>query len=48
MLFPVDKNLVSTSHNEWLEKRYVLVEEETASTGSSWLLSEKVGGAGFH
>ena len=36
------------SQNEWLLEKYVPVKEETASTGSSWLLSEKLEGAGFH
>ena len=48
MLFPVDKNLVFTSRNEGLAEKYVPVEEKTASTGSSWLLSEKMEENGFH
>ena len=42
------KKLVSTSQNKWLSEQYVPVEEETASAGSSWLLSEKMEGAGFN
>ena len=35
MLFPVDKKLVFTSQNEGLAKKYVPVEEKTASSGNS-------------
>ena len=35
ILFPVDKKLFSTSRNEGLAKKYVPVEEKSASTGSS-------------
>ena len=35
ILFPVDKKLVFTSRNEELAKKYVPVEEKTASTGNS-------------
>ena len=48
MVFPVDKKLVSTSRNEELAKKYVPVEERTASTGSSWLLSRKMKENWFH
>ena len=48
MLFPVDKKLVFTSRNEVLPEKYVPVEEWAVSTGSSWLLSEKMKEYGFH
>ena len=48
ILFPVDKKLVFTSRNEVLPEKYVPVEEWTVSTGSSWLLSEKMKEYGFH
>ena len=38
MLFPSDKKLLSTSRNEWLNKKYVPVEEKTAVIGSIFLL----------
>ena len=47
-MFQVDKKLVSTSWDEGLAKKYVLVEQWTVSTGSSWLLSEKIEENGFH
>ena len=47
ILFPVDKKLVSTSRNERLSEKHVPVEEWTVSTGSSWLLSEKMKENGF-
>ena len=47
-LFPVEKKLVFTSRNEQLAEKYVSVEEKAASTGSSWLVSEKMEGNGFH
>ena len=46
-LFPVDKKLVFTRRNEGLAEKYV-PEKKTASTGSSWLVSEKVEEIGFH
>ena len=42
MLFLVDVKLVSTSRYERLAEKYVPIEEWTVSTGSSWLLSEKM------
>ena len=48
ILFPVDKILVSTSWNEGLAEKYVPVEEWVVSTGSSWLLYEKIKENGFH
>ena len=43
-LFPADKKLVFKR----LAKKYVPVEEKTTSTGSSWLLYEKMEENGFH
>ena len=48
ILFSVDKKLVFTSRNEELAEKYVPVEEKTASTDNSWLLSEKMEENGFH
>ena len=48
ILFAVDKKLVFTSWNEESAEKYVAVEEKTASTGSSWLQSEKMKENGFH
>ena len=42
MLFIIDKKLISTSRNETMSEKYVPIEEWTVSTGSSWLLSEKM------
>ena len=47
-MFLADKKLISTRQNEWVTEQFVPVEEEATSTGSSWLLSEKMEGAGFH
>ena len=47
-MFPVDKKIIFSSGNEVLAKNYVPAEEKTASTGSSWLLSEKMEKNGFH
>ena len=47
-LFPVDKKLVSNRRNKGLTEKYVPNEEWTASTGSSWLLSEKIKENWFH
>ena len=47
-MFLADKKLISTRQNEWLAEKFVPVEEEATSTGSSWLLSEKMEEAGFH
>ena len=44
VLFPADKKLVF----ERLAEKYVPVEEKTTSTGSSWLLYEKMEENGFH
>ena len=48
VVFPVDKKLVFISWNERLAEKYVPVEEKTTSTGSSWLLYEKMEENGFH
>ena len=48
ILFPVDKNLISTSWNESFAEKYALVERKLISTGSSWLLSEKMEENGFY
>ena len=42
------QKLVSTSQDERLTEKYVPVEKWTVSTGSSWLLSEKMEENGFH
>ena len=47
-MFQIEKKLVFTSRNEVLDEKYVLVEEKTASTDSSWLLFEKMEEHGFH
>ena len=38
----MDKKLVSNSRKEGLAGKYVSIEERTVSTGSSYLLSEKM------
>ena len=43
MLFSVDKKLDFTNRNEGLTEKYALVEQLTASTASSWLLSKENG-----
>ena len=43
MLFSVDKKLDFTNRNEGLTEKYALVEQLTASTDSSWLLSKENG-----
>ena len=48
MLFSADKKLVFTSRDEGLAEKCVPVKEKTTSTGSSWLLSEKMEENGFH
>ena len=47
-MFPGDKKPVFTRRNEGLTEKYIAIEEKTAFTGSSWLLSEKMGKNGFH
>ena len=42
------QKLALTSGNEGLTEKYVSVEEKTACTCSSWLLSEKMEKNGFH
>ena len=43
MLLSVDKKLDFTNRNEGLTEKYALVEQLTASTDSSWLLSKENG-----
>ena len=47
-MFPVDKKLVCTSQNKGLAEKYAPLVAWTASTGSSWLLSDKMEENGFH
>ena len=47
-MFPVDEILVFTSWNVGLAEKYVPVKGKTASTGTSWSLSEKTEKNGSH
>ena len=47
ILFPGDRNFVSTNRNKRLTEKYVPVEGKVTSTGSNWLLSEKIKETGF-
>ena len=47
-MFPANKKHVSTRRNEGLTEKYDPVEEKITSTGSSWLLYEKMEENGFH